>query len=344
MNSSATVGAAIRRADAPMLAQALCDSRRDTLARFAQGQASDGAALPLRTELNPALWELGHIGWFQTWWLARNPQRDLGPRADPQAPRPHEPGDALYDSSRVPHDSRWQLALPHAQASRQQLDSQLQQTLALLDQAPAGDDALYFFRLALLHEDMHHEAALTMAQSLGWAMDDPRWLPLPLSAAHAELAFDAAPWPLGWQGPGFAFDNELAAHPHPLPATRIASRVVRWAEYLPFVEAGGYARANQARCWSEAGQAWLASQRESGRNEHAAQTMRHEHGRFVMRNIARQQHVFQPGNPVATQRPDPVMLLHALVAVRALPAALPVAGATALPAGKNQDVARVHAL
>jgi iron(II)-dependent oxidoreductase len=263
MNTSAQIGAAIRCADAQTLAQALCDSRRDTLARFAQGQA-EGAAVPLLTELNPALWELGHVGWFQTWWLARNPQRDLGPRADPQAPRPQDPGDAVYDSSQVAHDSRWQLALPGAQASQHQLAAQLQQTLALLRQAPAGDDALYFFRLALLHEDMHHEAALYMAQSLGWAVEDPRWQPRPLPAANPELTFDAAPWRLGWQGPGFAFDNELAAHPLPLPATRIDSRVVRWAEYLPFVEAGGYAQAHQARWWSEAGQAWLARQGESG--------------------------------------------------------------------------------
>jgi hypothetical protein len=58
------------------------------------------------------------------------------------------------------------------------LQAQLATTLALLDQAGDSDDALYFFRLALLHEDMHHEAALYMAQGLGLALDDPRWQPV----------------------------------------------------------------------------------------------------------------------------------------------------------------------
>src|SRR5665647_803617 len=57
-----------------------------------------------------------------------------------------------------------------------------------------------------------------------------------------------------------------------------------------------------------------------------------------------QQHVFQPRDPVATQRAHPVMLLHAPVTVGALPAALPVRGTAALPAGKNQDVARFHSM
>jgi len=101
----------VRHADATALAAALQASRRDTLATFAACAAAlESTAVPQRDSLNPPLWELGHIGWFQEFWIARNPQRALGRRADPDAPR--EPGvranaDALYDSSRVPHATRW---------------------------------------------------------------------------------------------------------------------------------------------------------------------------------------------------------------------------------------------
>jgi iron(II)-dependent oxidoreductase len=99
----------LRQGNAAELAAALQASRADTLATFAAGErALPELALPLRDELNPPLWELGHIGWFQEWWLARNPERCLGlaPTRRPHARQPARAGaDALYNSSRVPHDT-----------------------------------------------------------------------------------------------------------------------------------------------------------------------------------------------------------------------------------------------
>lgn len=228
------------------LARALRDSRADTLATFAAYErALPALGVPQRDELNPPLWELGHIGWFQAWWLQRNPQRGLGLRADPEVARlPAEPADAesLYHSSRVAHDSRWALPLPDAAATRDHLRRQLDHTLALLADTPETDEALYFFRLALLHEDMHHEAALYMAQALGIPVDDPRWQPARLPDPGAPLRFGSGRWRLGSSaGLGFAFDNELGAHDVEVPAFEIDAQVLRWAEYLPFVEATGAA-------------------------------------------------------------------------------------------------------
>jgi gamma-glutamyl hercynylcysteine S-oxide synthase len=58
----------------------------------------------------------------------------------------------------------------------------------------------------------------------------------------------------GHSGPGFAFDNELNAHRVLLPAFTVDHQVTRWADYLPFVEAGGY---TQASWWDEQGATWL---------------------------------------------------------------------------------------
>ncbi len=222
------------------------DSRADTLATFAlYERALPGLRVPLREELNPPLWELGHIGWFQAWWLQRNPQRHLGTRADPEVPRlPTEPADAetLYHSSRVPHDSRWSLPLPDAAATHAQLQDQLETTLALLADTPETDEALYFFRLALLHEDMHHEAALYMAQALDIPIDDARWQSAALPEPPAPLAFAAGSWRMGSSdGEGFAFDNERGAHETASPAFEIDAQVLRWADYLPLVDATGMA-------------------------------------------------------------------------------------------------------
>ena len=253
-----SVAEAARRAGRTTLADALGASRADTLATFeVYVRALPDLVVPRRAELNPPLWELGHVGWFQEYWLARNPQRRRGVVADPDVPRPggvRAGADALYHSSHVAHDKRWSLPLPDAEATRADLARQLEHTLALLADTPEDDDALYFFRLALFHEDMHHEAALYMAQALGIAIDDPRWQPAPLPAPPEALAFDAGAWRLGREAPGFAFDNELGAHDVTLAPYSIDTQVLRWDQYLPFVDAGCY---RDPRWWSDAGARWL---------------------------------------------------------------------------------------
>lgn len=252
----------VRRATPAALGRALAASRADTLATFAAyaaALAGSGLAVPMRDELNPPLWELGHVGWFQEFWLARNPQWRLGTAADPEAARAagvRADADALYHSSRVPHDSRWSLPLPDADATRAELQHQLERTLALL--AGCGDDdaSLYFFRLALLHEDMHHEAALYMAQSLGIPIADARWQPRPLPAANPALRFDRATLRLGSEGAGFSFDNERGAHEVTVPAFEIDSRAVRWAEFLPYLEATGTAPPRHLRRQGDEWQQW----------------------------------------------------------------------------------------
>ncbi|EHR72293.1 TIGR03440 family protein [Burkholderiales bacterium JOSHI_001] len=253
---------AARQGSPEVLADLLRASRADTLATFAlYEQALPELQVPLRPELNPPLWELGHIGWFQEFWIGRNPACGAGARADPDVPRrPPLRGDAdaLYNSSRVPHDSRWQLPLPGAAATREDLARQLDQTLALLQHAAGTDDALYFFRLALLHEDMHHEAALYMARGLGMAVHDPRWQVQALPAPGAPLQVGAQHWRLGGDaGGGFVFDNERAGLDVALAPFAIDAQAVRWAEFLPFVAAGGY---DDPRWWSEAGAHWRAAQ------------------------------------------------------------------------------------
>jgi ergothioneine biosynthesis protein EgtB len=263
--SIACAAVAARQGGPEVLAEALRASRRDTLATFAAWEhALPQLRVPLRADLNPPLWELGHVGWFQDYWVARNPQRHAGASADPEAPRGaslRPDADALYDSGRVPHDTRWTLPLPDARQTRDELAQALERTLATLRTAGDGGDghaALYFFRLALLHEDMHHEAALYMARALGIPIADPRWQPALLPEPPAALELEAGRWRLGsLPAEGFAFDNEWSAHEVPVGATSIDAQAVRWAEYLPFVDSGAWA---QDRWWSDAGRAWRQAQ------------------------------------------------------------------------------------
>lgn len=217
--------------------------------------------VPYAVELNPPLWELGHIAWFQEWWVGRNPERALGARANPGAPRSASwlpQADAWYDSSRVAHRLRWELPLPDAEATDDYLRQTLAQTLELLDALPAdaGDDALYFFRLAAHHEQMHAEAAAYMAQGLGIPVREPA---ARAAAAAQELQVEGGTLVLGQPQPGFAFDNELGPHEVPVAPFAIDARPVTWADVLAFVEDGGY---EDLRWWHGEARTWLVRLRQ----------------------------------------------------------------------------------
>ncbi|MEO5661108.1 MAG: SUMF1/EgtB/PvdO family nonheme iron enzyme, partial [Polaromonas sp.] len=255
----------MRQADRALLSLALMDARNHTLQLFGQYQnalESVNFAVPLLATLNPPLWELGHVGWFQERWIGRNLQRALGARCDPaQAGLASiEPNaDRWWDSDHVPHDTRWTLDVPDMANCRAYLLDTLEGTLELLEKAGDDDDALYFYRLCLFHEDMHGEAFSYMAQNLGLALDKPlqaAFTPAPM-ALREPLLIPATTWQMGsasGPGSGFAFDNEKTQHPVSVPEFEIDAQAVTWAQYVEFVADGGYDR---PQLWHPDGWHWL---------------------------------------------------------------------------------------
>ena len=237
VSQSITVqGMNARTANAKDLAAMLQDSRARTLALADAYAATLGESLivPKLATLNPPLWELGHIAWFADHWLCPQADREIGGGVAAY--------DALYDSSNVPHDTRWSLPLPALAQTKARMQASLDDILTKLAQEKTdSDEALYFYRLALFHEDMHAEAAIYSAEFL--QVPIPQALLRQPSKAKqptkSSLSVPASKWLLGnsKRGAGFAFDNELGQHEIHLPAFDIDWRVVTWAEYLPFIKA-----------------------------------------------------------------------------------------------------------
>ncbi len=265
----------MRRADAVTLERALVEGRARLLwlfAGFERALGMGGLKLAYDPVINLPLWELGHIGWFEEQWIARNANRWHGAALDADAPASFPPSafrddaDALYDSSKVAHASRWQLALPSPGDTCEYIARVRARTLELLHEAsdqPDPDAALYFFRLALFHEDMHREAWLAVAQQVG----------IDLLQGAARVATRRSPQGGEWHVParrhrlgdhaagGFAFDNELGAHTVDVGAFTIDREPITWRRFLPFVDAGGY---SNPALWSDAGAAWLQRVGKSG--------------------------------------------------------------------------------
>lgn len=279
------MSAQIRRAGRGVLSLALMDARNRSL-RWASAidealAKATSPSLP-QGELDPPLWSLGHLGWYQEHWIARNVQRQRGEAADPRALRlaSIDPvADALYDPALVPPAARWKLALPDSQAVRQYLADTLETTLELLDQTPEDDAALYFYRLALLHEDLQGEVLAEFAQTAG--LDTGLMAPLATLAARPPLLFPASRQVLGSPSQGFACDNERPAHEEAVPEFEIDAQPVTWGQYCEFVEDGGY---DDERHWSGAGWAWV--QQEGRRTPRHVEQMRqgvlmHRHGKLT---------------------------------------------------------------
>lgn len=262
MTALATIDTpAMRRASREPLSLALMDARNHTLQLLGALEAALGPDLrvPQADCTMPPLWRAGHIGWLAEYCIARNPQRALGPRCpaggvrtasiDPQA-------DRWFDPLLVPHGERWARELPDAAHVRAYLLETLETTLELLERAPDTDDALYFFRLALFHEDWRGEELVVLAQTLGV----PLKLALPGGVQpRPPIALPATRWTLGWSDGSFALAVERGSETVQVPEFEIDAQPVTWAQYVEFIADGGYDR---AELWRPEGWAWLQREAE----------------------------------------------------------------------------------
>lgn len=257
----------MRHAGRELLSLALMDARNHSLFLFSQFENAAALALPRGTAptpwTDPPLWQLGHVGWFQERWVGRNLQRHAatppqaveGALATPLASI--EPlADGWWDDAAVPPETRWALALPDVASTRAYLLETLETTLELLARAPDDDAALHVYRQSLFHEDLHSEALAVAAQTLGVPLP---MAPVPAMAARSPVFVAATRWRLGSEAGGFAPDNERPAHEVAVPEFEIDAQPVSWAQFVEFVDDGGY---DTQTWWSAPGWAWL--QHEAG--------------------------------------------------------------------------------
>jgi iron(II)-dependent oxidoreductase len=247
----------LAREDLPMLndidalADALRESREYTLSMY--GHLEGGQwQVPLLEIVNPPIWELAHIGYFQEFFVRRwRPDDPAGARTPSRLPG----ADALFDSRTVAHDSRWSLDYPPREQVLRYLDETLAATLD--DLASSRDDDRHRFRLALFHEDMHGEALLMTLHTLG--LQAPRRAhdeaPAPADGDERDVHFPGGEFLQGARRDDgeHAFDNEKWAHPVLVEPFAMATRPVTNGRYLAFVEEDGYRR---DEFWTPQGRQW----------------------------------------------------------------------------------------
>jgi iron(II)-dependent oxidoreductase len=231
----------------------LLDARARTLELVA-GLTDEQLLGPRLPTVNPLRWEAGHVAWFQERWALRHLWG---------APPIREDGDRLYDSAAVAHDTRWDLPLPSMADTLAYAAEVHRLVRERVEAGEPAEPALYFYRLAAFHEDMHGEAFTYTRINLGYP--EPAWA---RTAEVSAAAQEAGPLPGDVEVPGggfllgatpdlpFVFDNEKWGHPVTVAPFRIARAPVTNGEFAEFVAAGGYRRED---LWTPEGWAWRAA-------------------------------------------------------------------------------------
>jgi ergothioneine biosynthesis protein EgtB len=201
-------------------------------------------------DVSPTKWHLAHTSWFfETFILAPY---------DPAYVSPDPMYSFLFNSYYVQAGERHcraQRGLVTRPTVREVFEyrAHVDEYMLTLIRRIAGDrehEALPLIELGLHHEQQHQELLLTDIKHVFWT-NPKRPAYRPVSFASSD-----APTPMRWlpigeglyrighdpADGGFAFDNESPSHRVFLGPCEIASRLVTNAEYLEFIEDGGYRR------------------------------------------------------------------------------------------------------
>ncbi|MBG8551981.1 ergothioneine biosynthesis protein EgtB [Hymenobacter guriensis] len=259
-------------------------------ARYAQvRQQTEAICRPLLPEdtvvqpiidVSPPKWHLAHTTWFFETFILQEYQPGY---------TVHHPDYAFlfnsyYNSlgSRVNRADRGTLsrpALADVYAYRAAVDDAVRRLLQdRADELPAVFHEV--FELGLQHEQQHQELLITdikyilstsplapsyFKEELGERIEKLPSTDFPAKTEDNHSSFPKASWlavpggvhTIGLQEDGFSFDNELPAHQVYVADFELQNRLVTNAEFLEFVEAGGY---QNFRYWM--GEGWDLAQRE----------------------------------------------------------------------------------
>jgi ergothioneine biosynthesis protein EgtB len=231
-----------RRAD---WREAFVRTRAETERRTCSLSAEDQIVQSM-PDASPTKWHRAHVTWFFEQFL-------LVPN-DPAYTVFDERFSFLFNSYYVaagPRHARPQRGLitrpngAEVAAYRAHVDAAVIRLIETI--GPERADAVFsILEIGLHHEQQHQELLLTdilhaFAQNPTDPVYDAGWQPP--RAAGGPRGFVAVPagvHAIGHDGKGFCFDNETPRHEVLVPEVRIARHLVTNAEWLAFMEAGGY--------------------------------------------------------------------------------------------------------
>ncbi|HEY6832147.1 MAG TPA: ergothioneine biosynthesis protein EgtB [Pseudolabrys sp.] len=197
-------------------------------------------------DASPTKWHRAHVTWFFEQFLLV----------------PNDPGYTIFDERfpflfnsyyvaagpRYARPQRGLITRPNGDdvtAYRAHVDAAVEH---LIESVPEKDAQQVFsvLEIGLHHEQQHQELLITdilhaFAQNPTDPIYDASWQPpRPAPGPRGFVDVPAGIQTIGHDGQGYCFDNETPRHDELIPRVRIARHMVTNAEWLAFIEAGGY--------------------------------------------------------------------------------------------------------
>ena len=251
----------VAEADSPSLSQRLV--REFAAARQRTRDILD----PLSTEdlyrqhdplMSPIAWDIGHIGNFEELWAVR---------ALPGSGDVYPELDEMYDAVKNPRSVRDKLTLPNREELDAYLDGIRAVVLERMERVDWENESHPLLRngvvydMLLQHEYQHNETILQTLQLKQGEQYSPllprRVLPSGDRQVGGMIAVPAGEFPMGTNQTGFVYDNERPEHMVFVDDYRIGMAPVSNAEFMQFVEEGGYQNRD---LWSDAGWSFIQEQ------------------------------------------------------------------------------------
>lgn len=216
-------------------------------------------------DVSPPKWNIAHTTWFFEEMILKK----FVPGYEVFNPDFGFLFNSYYNSigERTLRDHRGDLSRPTVKevfSFRRFVDAKM---LAFLE-TEISDEALDLVILGLNHEQQHQELLIT---DLKYTFSVNPLYPVykedyalcekAESGSREMIEISGGMHDIGFEGDGFCFDNELSRHPVFLENYAISSSLVTNAEYLEFVETGGY---KDFRLWHSEGWDWVNTNEVTG--------------------------------------------------------------------------------
>ncbi len=231
-------------------------SVRDYSIKLCENLITEDYSLQAAEEVSPPKWHLAHTTWFFEQFILIN--------YDENYKVAHPQFNFLFNSyynnhgKRTARNQRGLMTRPGVDEVlkyREYVDMAMQK---LIQENRSEVNELVV--LGCNHEQQHQELLLTDLKYSMWfnpldikVMDIKEYSKV---KASAWIELDEGVYQIGHQGEGFSYDNESGQHRVFLEKFAISSSLVSNAEYLQFVDAGGY---KDPQYWHDEGWSWVNS-------------------------------------------------------------------------------------
>jgi len=210
--------------------------------------------VPYSPGINPPVWEIGHAAFFFENFILQ--KLDAAPPCNPAL-------NDVWDSFELAHEDRWEAGVfPDREKTLQYVGHVHHRVRQRIIEKPLSAEDLYLYKYSIFHLNMHIESMVWARQTLAYP-PPPSTVNTPgadEAPCTGDVKVPAGRYRIGmpaqsekFAAEDFCFDNEKPGFVKNLESFSISSTLVSNAQYLAFVEAGGY---QQDALWSMAGLKW----------------------------------------------------------------------------------------